>query len=87
MRKVMRTLLSRLFLPLAMSTSLAAFFTTRAQGGNTELAVLVATLLTLAVTMTLERVMPFMRRGTGREVTLVLTSRARLYASVSSIRF
>ena len=55
----MRALLSRLFLPLAISASLAAFFITRAQGGNTELAVLVATLLTLAITLTLERVMPF----------------------------
>ena len=55
----MRALLSRLFLPLAISTSLAAFFITRAQGGNTELAVLLATLLTLAITLTLERVMPF----------------------------
>ena len=82
----MRALLSRLFLPLAISASSAAFFITRAQGGNTELAVLIATLLTLAITLTLERVMPFNAAWNRSQATLVLTSRARLYSWASSIR-
>ena len=58
----MKTIVSRLLLPVTVVGSLAAFLLARAANANLELFVLSVTVATLLVSVMLERVMPFRKQ-------------------------